>query len=119
MTALLIGAYGSDMDGGARGVGSARSDLDGAVTISGDVLESASPSGLAARGDRLVATLDGEPLAAFDDLVLADDGTLTQAIALPRAGAFLRQIDVGLWRSSDPEDGEPYRSVRLSLRGVP
>jgi uncharacterized membrane protein len=68
---------------------------------------------------RLVATLDGEPLAAFDDLVLADDGTLTQAIALPRAGAFLRQIDVGLWRSSDPEDGEPYRSVRLSLRGVP
>ena len=68
---------------------------------------------------RLVATLDGEPLATFDDLVLADDATLTQTIALPRAGAFLRQVDVGLWRSSDPEDGEPYRSVRLSLRGVP
>ena len=59
MTALLIGAYGSDMNGGARGVGAARSDPDGAVALSGDVLESASPSWLAARGDRLVATLEG------------------------------------------------------------
>lgn len=59
MTALLIGAYGPDMDGGAGGVTAARSDLDGAFTISGDVLASASPSWLAVRGDRLVATLEG------------------------------------------------------------
>ncbi len=68
---------------------------------------------------RLVATIDGEPLATIEGLTVADGGSATQTIPLPAAGAFLREVDVSLWRSSDAPDGAPYRSVRLSLRGVP
>jgi uncharacterized membrane protein len=68
---------------------------------------------------RLVATIDGELLATIDGLALADDASLARTIALPPGGAFLREVDVGLWRSDDPQDGGPYRRVRLSLRGVP
>jgi len=67
----------------------------------------------------LVVTIDGAPLATIDDVTLPDGASLTRTIPLPAAGAFLRQIDVGLWRSGDAQGGEPYRSVRLSLRGVP
>jgi hypothetical protein len=68
---------------------------------------------------RLVATVDGEPLTTIDGLTVADGASTTRTIPLPAAGAFLRQIDVSLWRSSDAPDGAPYRSVRLALRGVP
>ena len=68
---------------------------------------------------RLVATIDGEPLTTVVGLTVADGASTTQVIPLPAAGAFLRQVDVSLWRSSDPPDQAPYRSVRLSLRGVP
>ncbi len=68
---------------------------------------------------RLVATIDGQPLSTIEGLTLADGGSTTQVIPLPAAGSFLRQIDVSLWRSEDAADGAPYRSVWLSLRGVP
>ena len=68
---------------------------------------------------RLVATIDGEPLTTIA-LPVADGASVKQTIPLPAAGRFLREVDVSLWRSSDPPpDQEPYRSVRLSLRGVP
>ena len=79
MTALLIGAYGSDMDGGARGVGVARSDPDGGLTISGDVLESASPSWVAVRGDRMVATLEGTGELAW--FARSGDGWVADGVA--------------------------------------
>ena len=68
---------------------------------------------------RLVATIDGEPLATVAALPVASGASVLETIPLPAAGAFLRQADVSLWRSSDAPDAAPYRSVRLSLRGVP
>ena len=68
---------------------------------------------------RLVATLDGEPLTSVDGLVVDSGGSVSQTIPLPAAGAFLRRVDVSLWRSGEGPDAAPYRSVRLSLRGVP
>jgi uncharacterized membrane protein len=68
---------------------------------------------------RLVATIDGEPLTTVDDLKLADGAASIARVALPPAGAFLRQVVVSLWRADDDPAGEPYRQVQLSLRGVP
>jgi hypothetical protein len=68
---------------------------------------------------RLVATIDGQPLATIEALSVPDGGSVTQVMPLPAAGTFLRAVDVGLWRSTDPPDGPPYRSVQISLRGVP
>ena len=51
-----------------------------------------------------MATLDGEPLTTLEGLAVATDGSLTQTIPLPAAGALLRQVDVSLWRSSDGAD---------------
>ncbi len=67
----------------------------------------------------LVVTIDGEPLTTIDTPTLADGATWTQTIELPPAGAFLRQVDVSLWRAADPLELAAYRSVRLSSRGVP
>ena len=58
MTALLIGAYGTDMDGSATGIAYARSTPLG-LSIAGAGPECPSPSWLERRGDRLVATLEG------------------------------------------------------------
>ncbi len=58
MSALLIGAYGPDMDGTADGIAAAASSEDG-LSLAPDVVPIASPSWLAVRGDRLVATLEG------------------------------------------------------------
>ncbi len=68
---------------------------------------------------RLVVTIDGEPLTTIEELTVADGGVRHADRPAAAAGAFLRQVDVSLWRSGDPPDGDPYRSVRLSLRGVP
>lgn len=57
MSALLVGAYGPDMGGTARGISTATSGADGVVL--GEGPESPSPSWLAVRGDRMVATLEG------------------------------------------------------------
>ncbi len=68
---------------------------------------------------RLVVTLDGQPLTTIDDVALADGASTVRRVALPPAGAFLRQVDVSLWRSGDDPAEDPYRAVQLSLRGVP
>ncbi len=68
---------------------------------------------------RLVATVDGVPVADPGPIVLANGAATNVTIPLPAAGAFLRQVDVGLWRADDAADSDAYRSVRLSLRGVP
>ncbi len=65
MTRLLIGAYGPDMGGTARGIAEAASTADGALVVSGDGPAAASPSWLAVRGDRLVATLEGTGALAW------------------------------------------------------
>lgn len=57
MTALLIGAYGPDMGGVASGIRTAASATGGIVLGEGPAC--ASPSWLAVRGDRMVATLEG------------------------------------------------------------
>lgn len=59
MTALLLGAYGPDMGGGALGISAAASAVDGSLAIEGLAAEAASPSWIAVRGDRFVATLEG------------------------------------------------------------
>jgi len=59
MTALLIGAYGPDMDGAAAGMTPAASSADGHLLLSDAVVAAPSPSWLAVRGDRLVAALEG------------------------------------------------------------
>ncbi len=59
MTRLVIGAYGPDMGGSARGIAAAASVPDGPVALSGEGPGEASPSWLAVRGERMVATLEG------------------------------------------------------------
>ncbi|PZQ91724.1 MAG: hypothetical protein DI534_01810 [Leifsonia xyli] len=59
MTELLIGAYGPDMEGRAPGIATAASLPDGRVMLTGDGPPCASPSWLAVRGARMVATLEG------------------------------------------------------------
>ncbi|HTN59249.1 MAG TPA: hypothetical protein VL043_13365, partial [Protaetiibacter sp.] len=63
MTALLVGAYGPDMEGTSTGIATATSASDGLVL--GDGPECASPSWLAVRGERMVATLEGEGALAW------------------------------------------------------
>ncbi len=55
---LVIGAYGPDMGGSARGVSVAREQGD-ALSLTGEVLEAASPSWVSIRGDLMAATLEG------------------------------------------------------------
>lgn len=94
MTGLLIGAYGPDMDGGARGIAVAASGADGVISVS-DVdaaLESASPSWIAVRGDRMVATLEGTgELAWFARTAdgWAADGVVATGGQYPCHAAFL------------------------------
>ena len=59
MTELLLGAYGADMDGTASGIGFARSAHDTPFALLGDGPACPSPSWLAVRGNRMVATLEG------------------------------------------------------------
>ncbi len=68
---------------------------------------------------RIAVTIDGTPLTTVEALSLQDGASVTLPVPLPAAGAFLREVGVSLWRSGDPPDGDPYRSVRLTLRGVP
>lgn len=65
MTRLLIGAYGPDMSGTARGMTAALSAPDSPLSLIADGPEAASPSWLAVRGDRLVAALEGEGALAW------------------------------------------------------
>ena len=65
---------------------------------------------------RLVATIDGEPLATVEDLTLADGASATQTIELPPAGAFLRRRCRTVARER-PAGWRAVPVVRLSLRG--
>ncbi|QNO38641.1 beta-propeller fold lactonase family protein [Protaetiibacter sp. SSC-01] len=65
MTSLLIGAYGPDMGGTARGIAAGASVVDGPIALTGVENAVLSPSWLAVRGDRLVATLEGEGSLAW------------------------------------------------------
>lgn len=65
MTRLLIGAYGPDMNGTARGMTAAASAPDSTLSLLADGPEAASPSWLAVRGDRLAAALEGEGALAW------------------------------------------------------
>jgi len=92
MTALLVGAYGPDMKGGARGVSAAASAPDGRLSIGGTVADAASPSWLAVHGDRLVATLEGTgELAWFARTAdgWAADGVVSTGGRYPCHAAFL------------------------------
>ncbi|QEO10236.1 lactonase family protein [Protaetiibacter larvae] len=92
MSSLLIGAYGADMGGGAAGIATARSAPDGTVVVAGPVLACPSPSWLAVRGDRLVATLEGTGgLAWFrrDGDGWAADGVVATGGRWPCHAAFL------------------------------
>src|SRR5690606_23679405 len=63
MTALLVGGYGPDMGGTASGVRTAESSPDGLVVGAG--LPCDSPSWIAVRGERMVATLEGSGALAW------------------------------------------------------
>lgn len=63
MTALLVGAYGPDMNGTAAGIARAASGPEGLVFADGPAC--ASPSWIAVRGDRMVAALEGEGSLAW------------------------------------------------------
>ena len=63
MSALLVGAYGPDMHGAAPGVATATSGPR-ELTL-GEGPACASPSWLAVRGERMVATLEGEDSLAW------------------------------------------------------
>jgi 6-phosphogluconolactonase (cycloisomerase 2 family) len=92
MTALLIGAYGPDMNGGAPGVSAATSDAGSALSIGGTTADAASPSWLAVRGDRMVATLEGTgELAWFARTVdgWQPDGVVPTGGLYPCHAAFL------------------------------
>lgn len=90
MTALLVGAYGPDMDGAAAGIATATSGPEGLVLGVGP--ECASPSWIAVRGDRMIATLEGEGSLAWfrrDGEVWRADGVVALGGSLPCHAAFL------------------------------
>lgn len=95
MTELLVGGYGPDMDGRAAGIATAVS-ADAASAppfrITGDGPACASPSWVAVRGDRMVATLEGAgELAWFvrDGDGWRADGTTSLEGRWPCHAAFL------------------------------
>lgn len=63
MTSLLVGGYGPDMGGSTTGIRSATATADGLVL--GEAPDCPSPSWLAVRGDRMVATLEGSSALAW------------------------------------------------------
>lgn len=95
---VLIGAYGPDMGGAARGISIAARGED-ALETTGDVLAAASPSWIAVRGDRMVATLEGAgELAWFarTESGWAPDGLVDLAGANPCHAAFLDDDTVAI-----------------------
>ena len=61
MSEWLVGAYGPDMDGHARGVTKLRSRADGSLEpVDGFLIEAPSPAFLARAGDTLLAALEGQ-----------------------------------------------------------
>ncbi|AYF98943.1 lactonase family protein [Protaetiibacter intestinalis] len=89
MSALLVGGYGPDMGGAGRGIVTASAGLPGGVEL---IAECPSPSWLTVRGDRLVATLEGEGgLAWFvrTDAGWAPDGVVATGGHWPCHAAFL------------------------------
>jgi len=92
MTALLVGAYGPDMNGTATGIRAAASGPDGLALGAG--FDCASPSWLAVRGDRMVATLEGSGSLAWfrrdgDGDGWAADGVTELEGVYPCHAAFL------------------------------
>lgn len=90
MTALLVGGYGPDMGGTAAGIATAASAPRGLVL--GDGPECASPSWLAVRGERMVATLEGEGALAWfrrEGEVWRADGVTALGGSYPCHAAFL------------------------------
>ena len=60
MTELLVGAYGPDMDGSARGISRLRSKEDGSLeVVEGFLIEAPSPAFLARAGGTVLAALEG------------------------------------------------------------
>jgi len=124
MTALLIGAYGPDMNGSAAGIASADSSADGLRIVDG-VLEAASPSWLAVRGDRLVAALEGDGgLAWFARTPegWVADGVVATGGAYPCHAAFLDDDTVAVACYGDGavvvvRHGEPAPLQRLEGSG--
>jgi 6-phosphogluconolactonase len=86
MTELLIGGYGADLGGSARGIGRARTTDDGRVEYLGVAAETESPSWVLVDGDRVLATLEGA--GEVQEFVRSASGGLDEVARVPAGGVL-------------------------------